>query len=283
MRITVRSLGGDAAELDLEPSTTMAQLKVSIEAAMRIPVANQRLIYAGTQLEDVACPAWRARRGTCELSAALGHAAVLDGTPLTLEQHGLQKGSVVNVVHRATAPAREGAQLQERAPSKRAAAPTGSGEVRGPAAPMPSVGPLVAAAGADVAGAGASTAEGIAAGLEALPDLEVLRLLRPLLRRRPALRAALLADEQSFPALAPSARPGLPLALAQAPLGAPPYRIGDPISVWSNSKQRWYAGEVVNVADGTTGNVPQGSVEVAFQLGRKWIAPADVPRMLGPS
>mmetsp|Transcript_40683 Transcript_40683/g.82016 ORF Transcript_40683/g.82016 Transcript_40683/m.82016 type:complete len:271 (-) Transcript_40683:149-961(-) len=267
MRISVRSLTGDAVELDLEPTSTMAQLKTAIEAAMQVPVDSQRLIYAGAQLEDVACEAWRSRRG--DLSSALGYSAVPDGTPLTLEHHGLQKGSVINLVQKATVFAPHGSsQLQ--------ASPVGSGEALPPRMPAgPEVGSL------HPTGAAGTVPDHtkLAALLEALPDLEALRLLRPLLLRRPALRAALLADEQLLPASA--AGPG------PTPAGdvtaAPRYRIGASISVWSNSKQRWYPGEVVNVAEVTMGNIPQGSVEVAFQMGRKWIAPADVPRMLGPS
>lgn len=279
MHISVRSLAGHVAELDLDPSTTMAQLRAAIEAAMAVPSVSQRLIYAGVQLEDVACPAWRARQGSSGFSAALGLTDVLDGSPLTLEHHGLQKGSIINLVQRAI--------------------PAGASEVRHR---PPEVGPMVA--GADDVGGGAAPTVGsgtLASCLEVLTDLEALRLLRPLLQRRPALRAALLADEQvSLPwvpaapaAMAPAAAAHEAMA---APLGAaslgsvpgvaaaapalPQYRVGDGTFVWSNSKQRWYPGEVVNVSEITVGNIPQGSVEVAFQLGRKWIAPADVPRFL---
>ncbi|CAE7038551.1 unnamed protein product [Symbiodinium sp. CCMP2592] len=62
MRITVRSLTGEAADLDLEPSTTLPSLRRAVEAALGIPEAEQRLVYAGTQLEECVTPAWRARR-----------------------------------------------------------------------------------------------------------------------------------------------------------------------------------------------------------------------------
>eukprot|EP00439_Symbiodinium_sp_Y106_P003860 s7891_g1.t1 len=58
------------------------------------------------------------------------------------------------------------------------------------------------------------------------------------------------------------------------------WRRGDRCSVWSNSAQRWCDGEVVNLAERATEKVPQGSVEVAFELGRKWIAPSDLGRAL---
>jgi len=105
-------------------------------------------------------------------------------------------------------------------------------------------------------------------------------LLRPLLRRRPTLQTALLVDAQSQ---APGTK-----AFAAAQAAAPPvvsgFKRGDALSVWSNSAQRWCAGTVVDLAEieraGRTGTIPGGSVEVEFELGRKWIAPQDVARVL---
>jgi len=58
--------------------------------------------------------------------------------------------------------------------------------------------------------------------------------------------------------------------------------VGNLVSVWSNSAQKWFAGEVVAVAEVPSNEIPKGSVEVVFPLGRKWVAPADVPHVLGP-
>merc|ERR1719210_1160074 len=104
MRISVRTLNGEAAELDVAPQTTVAQLRGLVQGALNIPASEQRFVYAGTQLEEEVTPAWRARRsrnGSQDFTAALGVGSLADGTPLTLEHHGLQKGSVINVVRRA--------------------------------------------------------------------------------------------------------------------------------------------------------------------------------------
>lgn len=39
-------------------------------------------------------------------------------------------------------------------------------------------------------------------------------------------------------------------------------------------------GEVVQVAKELNGKIPGGSVEVSFELGRKWIAPQDLAKAL---
>lgn len=117
--------------------------------------------------------------------------------------------------------------------------------------------------------------------LDALGDLELHATLGPLLRRRPALLAALLADVQASPTVAavsaeapriqPSA-PGVADTFA--------YSVGDNIIVWSNSAQQWYPGTVTGIARETDGKIPQGSVEASFLKGRKWIPPAEVPTVL---
>lgn len=341
MRIIVRSLNGDSVELDLEASTTMTQFKNHIEERMHVPAGSQRLIYAGTQLEDVACSSWRSRHNRSDVSTALGLPAMPDGTELTLEHHGLQKGSVINLVQKATVFTRPRTPVQgEReihnptpveplrpySPDNRAysadnRAHSADNRAQRQRAAPPEVGPFMPM---DAEADEAFTR--LPALLDALPDLEALRLLRPLLQRRPALRAALLADDQMMPgshvaaspymqvgshvaapaymqgshvaapymqgshvAAAPYILPGSHVAagitgvpMMQMAAAPPQYYMGCAIHVWSNSKQRWYPGEVVNVAEVDSGAIPQGSIEVAFQLGRKWIAPMDVPRMLIP-
>mmetsp|Transcript_11501 Transcript_11501/g.27127 ORF Transcript_11501/g.27127 Transcript_11501/m.27127 type:complete len:230 (-) Transcript_11501:4-693(-) len=229
MRITVRSLNGEAAELDVDPDTTMLGLRQAVQAALSIPAPEQRLIYAGTQLEEFVTPAWRARRSSGALAAALNLDKLPDGTPLTLEHYGIQKGSVLNVVRKVASAT--GACCGEREER-----PGLDGTIAFDRTPGAPARPL--------------------AQLEALNDLELLVLLRPLLRKRPTLRAALLAEE-------PHER------------CEDAWRRGDRCSVWSNSARRWCEGEVVTVADQTSDKIPLGSVEVAFELGRKWVAPTD--------
>ena len=56
--------------------------------ALKIPTSEQRLIYAGTQLEELVTPLWRQRRSSGALAAALGLDKLPDGAPLTLEHYG---------------------------------------------------------------------------------------------------------------------------------------------------------------------------------------------------
>ncbi|CAE8625835.1 unnamed protein product, partial [Polarella glacialis] len=55
-------------------------------------------------LDEFASEAWRQRRSAGALAAALGLDLLADGTPLTLEHYGIQKGSVLNVVRKVSAP-----------------------------------------------------------------------------------------------------------------------------------------------------------------------------------
>ena len=59
--------------------------------ALKIPALEQRLIYAGTQLEELVTPLWRQRRSTGALAAALGLDKLPDGAPLTLEHYGVSE------------------------------------------------------------------------------------------------------------------------------------------------------------------------------------------------
>lgn len=313
MRISIRTLTGQAAELDVPPSTTVAQLRVHVEDALRIPAPEQRFVYAGTQLEEEVTPAWRKRRVNSggELAAALGVHTWPDGMPLTLEHHGLQKGSVVNVVRRAitsSAPATsspgpsaevvpEGPRLEWRS------APALQPQTPGRAEPqLPAMGPSRTEPQVTPAGS-ASELSSLTSSLDGLTDLQLHLLLQPVLWRRPAVRAALLAEDQSpvvrsVSASMPPAEtvPNAPAGVAVAIPGKVPfppqppspcavqsrYAAGDRIRVWSNSAKNWYEGQVVQIATAAADNIPQGSIEVTFELGRKWVAPVDLPRTLKP-
>merc|ERR1712107_23947 len=110
----------------------------------------------------------------------------------------------------------------------------------------------------------------LAARLDGLPDPELYRLIAPLLQRRPALRASILAERSCQVVHAsPPEKPSPPLFNA-------PYSESEPVMVWSNSEQRWREGEILHVAAVSTGRIPEGSVEVGFGGARKWVAPGDV-------
>ncbi|CAL1154327.1 unnamed protein product [Cladocopium goreaui] len=260
MRITIRSLNGENAELDVEPDTTILGLRQFVEDALKIPALEQRLIYAGTQLEELVTPLWRQRRSTGALAAALGLDKLPDGAPLTLEHYGIQKGSVLNVVRKVSIDATRSAACAESLSRVSLPGPPGPG----PTGPPPRPGAT-----------GPSLAQ-----LDELNDLELLVLLRPLLRKRPTLRAALLAEGDAAPYGA-SAGPMGPVGFPGASGMQGPWQPGERCLVWSNSAQRWCDGEVVQVAkELVDGKIPGGSVEVSFELGRKWIAPQDLAKAL---
>lgn len=283
MRISVRSLNGEAADLDLEPSTTMADLKAAIASKMHVPSEDQRLIYAGFQLEDTVCEAWRKRRGTSAHIVALRANELPDGAPLTLEHHNIQKGSVINMVQRATKKA------EPQPGSEGACAPTGDGAAAAATNPQgamvpveePVLGPMVAAQEDPV--------EVLGPRLDALSDADALRVLQPFLQRRPCVRAQIVAWSHGQGLAVPAAghavggrssTPTPPITVAASHC---PYRVNDPVSVWSNTAKKWFAGEVVAIADGSTDQIPAGSLEVAFPLGRKWILPEDAHKFLSPA
>lgn len=296
MRISIRTLTGEAAELDVSPQTTVAQLRLFVQDALHIPASEQRFVYAGTQLEEEVTPAWRARRsgGGSKLAAALGMESLPDGVPLTLEHHGLQKGSVINVVRRAIT---SGQPMTPSSGPSAASGPMPSDDVPEGSRDVALSCPAVRTEAKVPVGPGAS-APALSSSLDMLSDLDLLTLLRPVLQKRPAVRAALLAEDQSpaqrsptevaraqisAPAsIALTGSMGVPFPIQSAFAVLPRYSRGDHVSVWSNSAQRWFPGEVIQVAEAAADMIPQGSVEVTFELGRKWIAPADLPRTLAP-
>mmetsp|Transcript_88201 Transcript_88201/g.175180 ORF Transcript_88201/g.175180 Transcript_88201/m.175180 type:complete len:286 (-) Transcript_88201:299-1156(-) len=279
MRISVRSLNGEAADLELEPSTTMADLKAAIASKMHVPAEDQRLIYAGFQLEDTVCEAWRKRRGNSAYIQALGANQLPDGAPLTLEHHNIQKGSVINMVQRAarkpdSQPGSEGTCAHTGGGAAAAAA-----EPQGAVLPMeePILGPMVAAHDDPV--------EVLGPRLDALSDQDALRVLQPFLQSRPFVRAQIVAwshgqgsGGHAISGQSPTPTPPIPAAAPHCP-----YRVNDPVGVWSNTAKKWFAGEVVAIADGSTDQIPAGSLEVAFPLGRKWILPEDAHKYLAPA
>jgi len=281
MRISVRSLNGEAADLDLEPSTTMAALKAAIASKMHVPAEDQRLIYAGFQLEDTVCEAWRKRRGSSAYIVALGANELPDGEPLTLEHHNIQKGSVINMVQRATRKAESQLGNEGACPRTEGAAAAAI-EPQGALVAMeePILGPMVAAQEDPV--------EVLGPRLDALSDADALRVLQPFLHSRPYVRAQIVAWSHGQGLAVPAAGHAIggrsPTPTPPIPVAPPhcPYRVNDPVSVWSNTAKKWFAGEVVAIADGSTDQIPAGSLEVAFPLGRKWILPEDAHKFLSP-
>lgn len=290
----MRSLNGEGAELDLEPRTTVAELREAVEAALDIPAQEQRIVYAGSQLDEVASEAWRKRRSSGALAAALGLDQLPDGAPLTLEHHGIQKGSCLNVVRKISSGLpRTGHSISGEEPSE------SSGVVAGPTMVPPSPNSAGSPTSFDPGRSASSTQVGVgtagahlAPQLAELNDLELLVLLRPLLRKRPNLRNAMLAEEMpngsysQLPSSAASASAGGAVAAcggggyAAATQASLPFEKGDAVSVWSNSAQKWCDGKVTCMAQEATSKIPQGSVQVEFEMGSKWIAPADVQRYL---
>eukprot|EP00927_Polykrikos_kofoidii_P054787 TRINITY_DN49158_c0_g1_i1.p1 TRINITY_DN49158_c0_g1~~TRINITY_DN49158_c0_g1_i1.p1 ORF type:complete len:377 (-),score=61.45 TRINITY_DN49158_c0_g1_i1:52-1182(-) len=372
MRISIRPMSGAAVDVDVEPSWTVAELKQAVEKATGVPVTEQRLIYAGSQLEEVASETFRQRRSATggEVSQALGALAIAVGSPLRLDHYAMQKGSVVMLARRAKpgggvsdasgtatngvagagladAPAASTVPAEAATNAAARAMPAGGGggrasgaEASGYSVARPiadTVAPPVlvwedvrqgekeeerrrVASAAGAVGthqAGASGVVGrpqthssadtsLTEQLDAMGDLELQHLIGPLLRRRPALRAALLAEDNGRPVTRPPAASasssppaGAPVestppppAVAAAPVTAraqPPIAVdverinyfpGEAVMVWSNSARQWFSGHVVRIAQETEGLIPKGSVEVAFRLGHKWIPPHEVPTVL---
>eukprot|EP00434_Breviolum_minutum_P013148 symbB.v1.2.011587.t3/scaffold771.1/size163808/7 len=199
------------------------------------------------------------------LAAALGLDKLPDGAPLTLEHYGIQKGSVLNVVRKVSLDQTRSAACAESLSRGSLREPGHSPVVGPPVTQLPAAAPCAPCAPCTPCGVGPSPAQ-----LEALNDLELLVLLRPLLRKRPTLRAALLAEA------------GEPVAAYNPPaLGHDGiWQRGERCLVWSNSAQRWCDGEVMQVArELVDGKIPEGSVEVERQ-GMALIDPSRYAREL---
>mmetsp|Transcript_7225 Transcript_7225/g.15636 ORF Transcript_7225/g.15636 Transcript_7225/m.15636 type:complete len:237 (-) Transcript_7225:11-721(-) len=100
MQIKLKPMSGDAIEVDVQPQTSIAELKLMVKAKTYIPVSEQRLVYAGSQLEEKATQAWldKQTKSSSALAVAMGNAELQLGSPLTLENYGITKGSVINIV-----------------------------------------------------------------------------------------------------------------------------------------------------------------------------------------
>jgi len=237
MQIKLKPIAGESKEVEVSPQATIADLKVTIETTLGIPISEQRLIYAGTQLEETASVAWldRQRAAGGVLSVALGNAQMAVGSPMTLEHYAIQKGSAINIVRRIAVP-------------------------ETPSEPGGACGPVET-----------PTLAGLASELGALSDRELRDLLVPILRTRPALQASLMTA---------AGTPAAPQRVANPQREQ--FKKGDLVSVWSNSSRTWRDGTVASVASVPNGHIPQGAIEVEFDIGKKWIAPMDVGRALRP-
>lgn len=298
--LSIREFSNQPVEIEIEPSATIAQLKLRIEAKMDCPVASQRLVYAGTQLEDVVTPAWRNRlsQGSA-LAAATNAESIPEGAPLTLELYGVQKNACINLVRRvnpAAAPSTDPGQSVARQPlcgepsaeppscqslaPQPAAASSGAAPIvelqreHTPCNPTPpdhapgNATPPGCAPSGHKAGYGASASQAQAENdflkqLEHLPDASIQVIFSELLRGRPHLRDTLLKTP-------------------------PAYRHGDPVKVYSNSSNKWFDGHVNQVQQTQHGQIPAGAVGVQFDMGgggplsTKWIAPKDLQTVLKP-
>lgn len=52
MRIFIKTITGFTITLDVEPYDSVQNLKIKIQDKQNVPLANQRLIFAGQLLED---------------------------------------------------------------------------------------------------------------------------------------------------------------------------------------------------------------------------------------
>jgi ubiquitin C len=52
MRLTIKQIQGKELVLDVRPTARIPEVKIAIAEKTGIPVANQRLLFAGKQLED---------------------------------------------------------------------------------------------------------------------------------------------------------------------------------------------------------------------------------------
>lgn len=298
MPLQIRSLSGESEQIEIEPSSTIRELKETIQVQMNIPIEEQRLVYAGKQLEEAVTEAWRRARSEGGGVLAVDAAALPEGSPLTLEHYAIQKHSVVNIVIRKggnavpasdtdpssqprPSPSTPGATppVRQVTPTQEKPAPQGPTlEFMEPRSRNPAV-PAGRGGGYNMSSADAE----IYSQLNAMSDAALLSVLGPLLESRPQLGSALLqgssnrgVEDTYVPNAATAASSRAAAAQQQQPPGDG-FRRGDKVSVWSNSAQRWCHGEVIMMCVNPGGKIPVGAVEVQFELGQKWISPQDIP------
>lgn len=315
MRLQIRTLTGESKEIDLEPSATIADLKVAVEKAVDIPIPEQRLIYAGAQLEDVVTAAWKQKRtsGGGDVSSALGLNELPDGAPLRLEHYSIQKGSVIQVARgaRAAAPCTSATEaVDDVAASQPASNAPDSGAPPRPEAALPRAAGYEASEYRSCKFSASPVSAGGPPGFisvpvvsgrvpEQTPGADMGGLDQTSRKNRVAVDPNLakslesLGDLELQALLSPllARRPAVTKALVRdlqgTSQGAAPsrqpgsdggYEVGRAISVWSNSAQKWFSGTVHAVATHDKGQIPAGAVEVTFELGTKWISPQDLKR-----
>jgi len=300
MPLQIRSLSNKSDEIEIEASATIRELKETIAAQLRIPIDEQRLVYAGKQLEEAVTEAWQRSRSAAGGVLAVDAAELPMGTPLTLEHYAIQKHSVVNIIVKKgtvtpaptdAPPADEDAapRREHTRPNASAAAAVGQSAPQGPTLEfmeprcrdvgMPGAATARQGGGYSAGGRMSSAESELYTQLNAMPDGSLFNILGPLLEARPHLSSSLLHPAATSRREDPYSDAAGGGAAASAMVA---YRRGDKVSVWSNSAQRWCDGEVSNICEQKGGKIPVGAVEVQFELGQKWIAPEDIKRSVKP-
>jgi len=305
MPLQIRSLSGESEQIEIEPSSTIRELKETIQVQMNIPIEEQRLVYAGKQLEEAVTEAWRRARSEGGGVLAVDAAALPLGSPLTLEHYAIQKHSVVNIVIRKNGNAVPASDTEPRPSPSTPGAPPLARQVtppQGQAAPQGptlefmeprSRNPAVPAGRGGGYNMSSADAE-LYSQLNGMSEAALLSVLGPLLESRPQLASVLLQGsangrlrgvdpvEDTYVPNAATAASSRADAMQRQPTQqhqpqGDGFRRGDKVSVYSNSAQRWCHGEVINVCVSNGGKIPVGAVEVQFELGQKWISPQDIP------
>lgn len=282
--LTIRTQGTQQEfEVNIEATATIGKLKLAIQEQTRIPSEDQRLIYAGTQLDEVVTEAWLKKKQSTDSALAVATNAnqLAVGDPLTLEHYGLQKKSTITV-------------FQKQRPQAAAAAAAPPAQLQHSQAPevqwqQPQSAPADRRPGADVSGSGGYSAgnstrpeaqadEQLYRQLSMLSDHRLHGIISRLLNERQTLKDTLLKlpgsehRSQHIPQQRQAPQHG----------GGLDFRDGNPVKVYSNSSQTWFDGIVQTVAERTSpdGKIPAGAIQVQFNGSSKWVAPGDVQRIL---